>query len=397
MSRGNGIGGDAAAWIVAAEIAVIYVLSTLPTPIYVIYRQQFHFSDIVLTLIYAAYVIGTVTTMFFLGRLSDQVGRRSVVLISLGISAASAIIFLFANTTAWLFPARILSGLSIALASGASAAWIVELQAQQDKTFASQITIGANLLGLGVGPLIAGLLAQYAPWPLRLCYIVFLALVIPTVVLIWMSRETLDKPTSLSNASVRPRLGVPPAIHAQFISPAIAAFVTFSVLGFYTALLPSLLAQSLQINNHAVAGIIVAGLFFVGTVTVCFTGKLKSWTGMLLSLILFVPSLALLVWAEAARSMWILLAGTAVTGIAAGFGYRFSLQVVNEITPENRRSEVVSSYLIACYCGVSLPVIGIGLVSQASSVFVADTIFAVFISILAVVAIGIQLKISGAK
>ena len=227
MSRGNGIGGDAAAWIVAAEIAVIYVLSTLPTPTYVIYGQQFRFSEIVLTLIYAAYVIGTVTTMFFLGRLSDQVGRRPVVLISLGIGAAGAIIFLFANTTAWLFPARILSGLAIALASGASAAWIVELQTQQDKTFASQITIGANLLGLGVGPLIAGLLAQYAPWPLRLCYIVFLALVIPTVVLIWMSRETLDKPTSLSNASVRPRLGVPPAIHAQFISPAIAAFVTF--------------------------------------------------------------------------------------------------------------------------------------------------------------------------
>src|SRR6266513_2503405 len=90
----------------------------IPTPIYVIYRQQFHFSDIVLTLIYAAYVIGTVTTMFFLGRLSDQVGRRPVVLISLGIGAAGAIIFLFANTTAWLFPARILSGLAIALASG---------------------------------------------------------------------------------------------------------------------------------------------------------------------------------------------------------------------------------------------------------------------------------------
>src|SRR5438045_4995263 len=83
MSRGKGIGGDAAAWIVAAEIAVIYVLCRLPTPIYVIYRQQFHFSEIVLTWIYAAYVIGTVATMFFLGRLSDQAGRRPVVLISL--------------------------------------------------------------------------------------------------------------------------------------------------------------------------------------------------------------------------------------------------------------------------------------------------------------------------
>jgi len=92
-----------------------------------------------------------------------------------------------------------------------------------------------------------------------------------------------------------------------------------------------------------------------------------------------------------------LLAGTAVTGVAAGFGYRFSLQVVNEIAPENRRSEVVSSYLIACYCGISLPVIGIGLVSRASSVFVADAIFAVFISILAVLALAFQLKISPEK
>lgn len=75
----------------AAEVAVIYILSTLPTPIYVIYRQQFHFSEITLTLIYAAYVIGTVATMFFLGRLSDQIGRRPVVLSSLGIAVAGAV------------------------------------------------------------------------------------------------------------------------------------------------------------------------------------------------------------------------------------------------------------------------------------------------------------------
>jgi MFS family permease len=295
MSCGNGIRGDAAAWIVAAEVAVIYILSTLPTPIYVIYRQQFHFSEIVLTLIYAAYVIGTVTTMFFLGRLSDQIGRRPVVLISLGIAAASAIVFLFANATVWLFPARILSGLAIAFASGASGAWIVELQTRQDTTFATQITIGANLLGLGIGPFIAGLLAQYAQWPLRFCYVIFLFLLVPTVILIWMSQETLNAPRPLAHASIWPRLGVPRQIHGPFIPPAITAFATFSVLGFYTALIPSLLAQSLQNKNHAVAGIVVAELFFIGTVVVGFTGKLRSQKGMLLSLVLLVPSVGLLI------------------------------------------------------------------------------------------------------
>src|SRR6266480_1505935 len=397
MSRGNRISGDAAAWIVAAEVAVIYILSTLPTPIYVIYREQFHFSEIVLTLIYAAYVIGTITTMFFLGRLSDQIGRRPVVLVSLGIAAASAIVFFVSNAAVWLFPARILSGLAIALASGASAAWIVELQTLQDTTFATQITIGANLLGLGLGPFIAGLLAEYAQWPLRLCYVVFLLLLIPTVILIWMSQETLDQPRSLAHASVWPRLGVPRQIRERFIPPAITAFATFSVLGFYTALIPSLLAQSLQNKNHAVAGIIVAELFFIGTMVVGFTGKLKSQKGMLLSLVLLVPSVGLLIWAEASRSMWILIVGSAVTGVAAGLGYRFSLQVVNEIAPENRRAEVVSSYLIACYCGISLPVIGIGLLSQASSALIADAIFAVLTSMLAILAFLIQLRVSAMR
>jgi MFS family permease len=186
----------------------------------------------------------------------------------------------------------------------------------------------------------------------------------------------------------------PHQIRSQFIPPAIAASTTFSVLGFYMALIPSLLAQSLQNKNHAVAGIIVAELFFAGAAVVALTGRLDSQKGMLFSLILLVPSVGLLIWAEAARSMWLLILGTAVTGIAAGLGYRFSLQVINEIAPENRRAEVVSSYLIACYCGISLPVIGIGIVSQASSALIADSIFAAVTSILAILAFAAQLRIS---
>jgi Sugar (and other) transporter len=145
-----------------------------------------------------------------------------------------------------------------------------------------------------------------------------------------------------------------------------------------------------------VAGIVVAELFFIGAAVVGFTGTLKSHKGMLLALVLLVPSLGLLIWAEAARSMGILIAGTAVTGVATGFGYRFSLQVINEIAPDDRRAEMVSSYLIACYCGISLPMIGISIVSQASGTLVTDAIFAVVTAILAVLAFAIQLKVSRA-
>jgi MFS family permease len=174
----------------------------------------------------------------------------------------------------------------------------------------------------------------------------------------------------------------------------IAAFATFSALSFYTALIPSLLAESLQNKNHAVAGAVVAELFLVGTAVVAVTPRLQSQKGMLLSLILLLPGVGLLIWVEAAHSMWILITGTAITGVATGLGSRFSLQVINEIAPENRRSEMVSSYLVACYCGISLPVIGIGLVSQASTPLVVNSIFAVFTSMLAIVAFLVQLRIS---
>src|SRR5207247_11148493 len=96
--------GRAGMWVAASAICVSYILSTLPTPLYVIYRQTFQFSQIMLTVIYAVYVVGTVTTMFFLGRLSDQIGRRPVVLISLGIAAAGAVSVIFAQTIWCLFP-----------------------------------------------------------------------------------------------------------------------------------------------------------------------------------------------------------------------------------------------------------------------------------------------------
>jgi len=131
--RGNRalVRSGAVMWVAGAAICASYILSTLPTPLYTTYQKAFHFSQIMLTVIYAVYVVGTVATMFFLGRLSDQVGRRPVVLISLGIAAGGALLFVFAQSTWWLFPARILSGLGIALVSGAATAWITESEPEE--------------------------------------------------------------------------------------------------------------------------------------------------------------------------------------------------------------------------------------------------------------------------
>jgi MFS family permease len=379
----------ATTWDVAASLAVIYVLSTVPTPLYEIYRDRLGFSGVTLTVIYAAYVVGSLVAMFFLGRLSDQIGRRPVVLASLVTGVVAVFLFLLADATIWLFAARVVSGFAIALASGAATAWIVESHCAGKKE-ATRIAIGANLLGLAIGPLLAGMLAQYEPGPLRLVYVVLLLMLIAALIAVWFGAETVRERKPLREVNVRPRFGVPPEIRVQFLVPAIGAFATFAVLGFYAALVPTVLQESMHQSNRAVAGALVGGMFLVAAVTVAAV-DVPTLAGLIGGVGLLIPGMALMVLAEHVRSMAWLIVASAAIGVGSGLGYRFGLEIVNEMAPEDRRSDMVSGYLIVCYGAISVPVIGIGLVSAATSTLLADTIFGVLVAVVAIAALVIEL------
>jgi len=72
--------GDGAVFAISAAIAVMFMGSTLVTPLYVLYQQAFGFSEVTLTLVYAAYVVGNLCALLFFGRLSDRIGRRRTTL-----------------------------------------------------------------------------------------------------------------------------------------------------------------------------------------------------------------------------------------------------------------------------------------------------------------------------
>jgi MFS family permease len=373
---------------VAALIAVSFTGSTIVTPLYVLYRQVFGFSEITLTLVYAVYVVGNLVALMFFGRVSDQIGRRRTALPAIGVGSVSALVFLFATDTTWLFIARMLSGFAIGIASGTGAAWLAELYRGPDKSRATLMATTANMAGLGAGALLAGLLAQYAAWPLRLVFVVYIAMLVALLFVIRRAPETVQRPVrSLHELSMQARIGVPENIRARFIAPAATGFGSFALFGFYAALAPSVLAQDLHETNRAVGGGVVFELCVIATVALIATRSLKSRTAMFSGLVLLLPSVLLLVLAQSLKSMPILLIGTAVGGMAAALGYRGSLQVVNEIAPGERRAEVISTYLLCCYVGNSVPVIGVGVLSTLSTPVVASSAFATTIALFAIVAL----------
>ena len=151
--------------------------TTLPTPLYVIYQGQWHFSTSLITLIFASYAVAVLAALLFAGRSSDQVGRRPVLAAAICLSIVSAVTFILAPNVGWLFVGRVLSGLSAGLMTGTATAALTETARPGAGRRASLVSSAANLGGLALGPLLAGLLSQYAPAPTVLPFVVQLGLV----------------------------------------------------------------------------------------------------------------------------------------------------------------------------------------------------------------------------
>ncbi|MGA9421089.1 MAG: MFS transporter [Rhodanobacteraceae bacterium] len=380
-------------WVAAFGIAMLYVGSTILTPLYPIYQHEFGFSELVVTEIYAIYVVGNLAVLFLFGRLSDQIGRRPTTLAAMAVTIVSALAFLSATGTAWLFPARVLNGFGAGLGAGALTAWIAELEPGQNRARAAVVASSANLAGLAFGGLMSGLLAAFAPWPLRSSYVVFLGMLAILMAVTWFVPETVDRPVRhVRELSLRPRIGVPRGVRLAFVAPAAVAFAAFALGGFYAALAPDLLARSLHQTAHVVVGGIVALFFGTASLTAVVTRTLKSRSAILAALGLLWLGLGLLVLSEAVHSMATFVLATMATGGAMALGYRGSLQIINRIAPEAQRAEVVSSYLLVCYSANALSAIGVGLLSLAMSATNAHRVLAIVLVLLASSACAIGLR-----
>src|SRR4051794_35306973 len=163
----------------AFALAIAMLGTTLPTPLYGLYREKFGFSELMITVIFATYAAGVIASLLLFGRLSDQVGRRRMLLPALALAGLSALAFLLADGLPLLLVGRILSGLTAGIFTGTATATLVDLAAPERRTRATLLATIANMGGLGCGPLLAGVLSQWAGSPLRLPFWVYLALLVP--------------------------------------------------------------------------------------------------------------------------------------------------------------------------------------------------------------------------
>lgn len=379
-----------------AAILVLFMGSTLLTPLYEIYKTRYALGPVQITSIYAVYVVGNLTALLFLGRLSDLLGRRPIALAGLALAVAGALLFLGSDPP-FLYAGRAVSGCAVGLGSGAATAWISESLPEERRAQAASTMTGFNFAGLTLGPPIAGALAQYSARPLFWPYIAYLIMLLLAALLVWRAGETVETRT-VGGADFKPRIGVPKELRWPFVPPATAGFVAMAVVGFYAALGPTILAHTLHITNHALSGVAVAELFLIATLVIIVAKKLKPRPATLVGMVVAPFGLAALAIGQLRSSLPLILIATTLCGGASALAYRGGLGVVNALAPQDRRAEVASSYFICCFLGNALPVVGVGLLTRAMGQGTASTIFAGVIGAMAVAsAVGIAVRSRDAR
>lgn len=374
--------GATARAAVAAAFLVTMLGATLPTPLYPLYEQRFGFGGLMSTVVFATYAGGVLAALLFLGRLSDQVGRRVMLAAGLALAALSSAAFLVPDSLTALFAGRALSGLSAGIFTGTATAAIVDLAAPDRRERAGLLAAVVNMLGLGLGPVVAGVLAQTAPLPLQLPYLVHLALLVPAAVAVW----SMPEPVAVRSGPLRlrpQRLGVPAQVRGMFVRAATAGFASFAVLGLFAAVSPALLGQVLGRDSPLLSGVVVFTLLGSSAVGQVLSARVDERRSLLAGCAGLVVGMALVGTALATASLGLLLAGGVVAGLGQGVTFRAGVAAVGAGAPDAQRGEVVSTFFLVLYLAISFPVIGVGAAGQVFGLVPAGVTFSALVALLA--------------
>ena len=246
-------------WAVALAFLVLGAFATAPSALYGLYAQQEGLSPLTLTIVYSVYAVGIVASLLLAGHVSDWYGRRAVLIPGLILAAAAAVVFVAWHSLPGLIVARVLTGVALGASVATATAYIADLDTGPDGTPSRRsgiVATIANVGGLAVGPLIAGVLAQYTPDGLTLPYVLLLVALLGSVVLVAVSPE--GRQPADPRPTYRPqRLRAPAGARREFIAASTGAFLVFAVGGLFAGLAGRFLAGPLHHPSAALTGLVI--------------------------------------------------------------------------------------------------------------------------------------------
>ncbi|HEY1972366.1 MAG TPA: MFS transporter [Pseudonocardia sp.] len=324
------------------------------------YRTDLHLSGPTAQATFACYVLGLVPGLLLGGPAADRHGRRAVLLPATGLSVLSGLVLIAGQLgIGWLFLGRLFAGIASGGAFSAGTAWLKELSEPVSTSVSSgqgarRATV-AMTLGFGVGPLVAGAVAQWAPAPGPLAYLPHLALALAAIGLLLGTPDGRRQPSAARPD--RRFTGVPIALRRAALP--MAPWV-FASVGVALAYLPGVIAPRLAGYPVLFSGAITLLCALTGVLVQPLARRLAAGgparpLGVGLGLI----TVGLVLGAVAAALLSPLL--VLVTAVLQGAGYGcclvYGLSEVLRLAEPTQLGRLTALFQACCYLGfvVSYP------------------------------------------
>lgn len=348
---------NAATMVAAVITAMTFSASgAAPTPLYHQYQESFGLTPFAITIIFAAYVLSLLAALLTVGSLSDYIGRRPAILAALMLNAVSMVMFAAAGSAAALIAARALQGFATGLATATLGAAILDNDRSRGPILNSITAFG----GLTVGSLGAAILVTYAPAPGQLVYGVLMAVSAAEAFVLWSMPETAQLRAG-ALASLRPHISVPLQARDVLVRVTPVTIATWALGGFYFSLMPALVRVATGVTLPVVGGLVVSALTLSGAVTVLLLRS--AVPGRMLSggIVALAAGVAVTLAGVHGQLVWLMLAGTVVSGIGFGAAFSGTLRTVLPLAKTDERAGLLAAFYVEGYLSFSLPAVLAGL------------------------------------
>lgn len=331
--------------------------SAAPTPLYAVYQAAWGFSPVTVTIVFGVYAIAVLATLVTVGALSDQIGRRPVLLATTALQALAMLIFAAAGDVTTLIVARVVQGLSTGAAAGAAGAAMLDL----DRVRGTTANAVAPMIGSATGALASGLMVQYLPAPTHLVYVVMFLVFVAQLVGLSFAPETIAVRQPVNLSSLLPRLRVPRGARRTLLMAAPVLIAAWALPGFYGSLGPALVRSLVGSHGPALGGLTLFLMAGSGVVTVLLMRERSGRVMLTVGASALVVGVGLTLVGMTFGSNATFFAGTAIAGVGFGAGFHGAVRSVVPLVSASERAGVLAVLFTLAYLAMGLPAVVAGL------------------------------------
>jgi predicted MFS family arabinose efflux permease len=360
-----------------------------PSPLFVLYEQEWGFAPWLLTVAFAIYAVTLLITLLVAGSLSDHIGRRPVLIGALALQVVAMLMFLFATDIGWIIAARSVQGVATGAAMSTFTAALVELAPEKQKKLGATIGSTAPVGGIALGAFFTGLAVQFTSAPTVLVFVTLALLFAAGIVVVAASPETVHRRPGAVRSLV-PRLVIPRAARGEFVGAIPLFLATWMLAGLFIGLSPSILHGVFHLDSGLLNGAIVAVPPAVGAVAGLALTRAAARRTPVWAMAAIVAGIVLAGAGIAGAILPLLFAGATVAGAGFGAGFSAMLRILAPLAPNDKRAELFAGIFLVSYLAYGVPALVAGELIATVGLLPTVLGYAVAIAAAAIVALVVQ-------